>query len=310
MIIFLHGEDTYRMKEKLKEIVEKYKKVRTSGLNLKYFEGSGNFFESFKSDFKQISMFKEKKLSVVLNPFDDAEFKESFLDYGKEFLESDDIVVIYQEGKIAKNNALLKYLNKNAKSQEFGSLSYAELKTWVKKELERYGARIDSMALDKLIEYIGNDLWRMSNEIKKLASYNKSIEIANVKLLVRSSIETDIFKTIEAIAQKNKKQALALLYKHVEKGDSPVYLLSMINFQFRNLLIIKDLIEKSQPYYSIAKKSGLHPFVVKKAYYSAQQFSFQELKNIYEKIFKIDLQIKTGQVEPATALDLFIAELS
>ena len=309
MIIFLHGEDTYRMKEKLKEIVEKYKKVRTSRLNLKYFEEGGGLFENFKNDFKQTSMFKEKKLSVVLNPFDDSEFKESFLEHEKEFLESNDIVVIYQEGKINKNNALLKYLNKNAKSQEFGSLSYAELKTWVKKELGRYDARIDNMALDKLIECIGNDLWRMSNEIRKLASYNKNVEIANVKLLVRSSIETDIFKTIEAIAQKNKKQALGLLHKHIEKGDSPTYLLSMINFQFRNLLIIKDLIEKSQPYYNIAKKSGLHPFVVKKAYYSAQQFSFQELKNIYEKIFKIDMQIKTGQVEPATALDLFIAEL-
>lgn len=298
------------MREKLKEIVEKYKKVRTSGLSLKYFEKGENFFNDFESDFKQTSMFKEKKLSIILNSFDDAEFKEGFLEQGKEFLESDDIVVICQEGKINKNSALFKYLDKNAQSQEFEPLGYAKLKTWVKKEFEEYNARIDSQATDKLIEYIGNDLWRMSNEIKKLASYDKNVEIANIKLLVRSSIETDIFKTIEAIARKDKKQALSLLHKHIGKGDSPIYLLSMINFQFRNLLIIKDLIEKSQPYYSIAKKSGLHPFVVKKAYYSAQQFSFQELKNIYEKIFKIDMQIKTGKVEPATALDLFIAELS
>ena len=59
----------------------------------------------------------------------------------------------------------------------------------------------------------------------------------------------------------------------------------------------------------IAKKSGLHPFVVKKTYYAVQQFTFKELQEIYQKIFKIDLEIKTGKIEPATALDLLVSEL-
>lgn len=305
MIIFLHGEDTYRMKEKLKEIVDKYKKVRTSGLSLKYFNGES--FKDFRDNFKQVTMFKEKKLVVVLNPFDNVEFKESFLEEGEEFLKSEDVIVIYQEGKINKSNTLLKYLEKNVKTQQFEPLTYAKLRTWAKSEVEKYNARIDGQALDKLLDYVGNDLWRLSNEIKKLVCYDNDIKIEDVFLLIKSSIETDIFKTIEAIAQRNKKEALDLLHKHIEKGDSPIYLLSMINFQFRNLLIIKDLIDK--PYNEIVRKSGLHPFVVKKGYYIAQRFTFQELKDIYQKIFKIDMQIKTGKVEPATALDLLIAEI-
>lgn len=307
MIIFLHGEDTYRMREKLKEIVEKYKKVRTSGLNLKYFEG--DFFKNFKDSFKQTSMFEEKKLIIVTNPFDNAEFKENFIDQGKEFIDSNDIIVIHQEGKINKNSALLKYLNKNAKTQEFEVLTNAKLRNWAQKEFEEYHARIENQALDKLLQFVGNDLWRLSNEIKKLASYSKNIGIDEVRLLIRSNIETDIFATIEAISQKDKKKALNLLHKHIDKGDSPLYVLSMINYQFRNLLIIKDLIERNTPFPAIAKKSGLHPFVVKKTYYSAQQFSFLELKKIYQKIFQIDLEIKTGKVEPATALDLLISEI-
>jgi len=165
--------------------------------------------------------------------------------------------------------------------------------------------------LEKLIEYIGNDLWQMSNEIKKLASFknNKTLRIEDIELLVRSKIETDIFKTIDAIAEKNKKQALNLFHKHLEKGDSPLYLLSMINYQFRNLLIVKDLIEKHKPYDVILKKSGLHPFVVKKSYYQSQRFTFQELKKIFQKIFKADLDIKTGRIQPEIALDLLIAEI-
>ncbi len=307
MIIFLYGEDTYRMREKLKEIIERHKKIHKSGLNLKYFDD----FVNFKDGIRQTSMFKEKKLAVLTNIFTNPDFKEKFYQNKKEFLNLEDIILIYEEKDFNKNNSLFKFLKKNAKSQEFKFLGGQKLETWIKKEFNKYKIKIDSEVLEKLIEYIGNDLWKMSNEVKKLASFrnNKTVKAEDVKLLVRSKIETDIFKTIDAIANKNKKQALNLLHEHLEKGDSPLYLLSMINYQFRNLLIVKDLIEKHKPYNVILKKSGLHPFVVKKTYYQSHKFTFQELKKIYQEIFKKDLDIKTGRIQPEIALDLLIAEI-
>ena len=307
MIIFLYGEDTYRMREKLKEIIESHHKIHKSRLNLKYFDD----FANFKNEIRQTSMFQEKKLAIITNAFASPDFKEKFCQSKKEFLDTEDIILIYEEKDFNKNNSLFRFLKKNAKSQEFKFLAGQRLKTWIKKEFDRYEVNIDSGVLEKLIEYIGNDLWQMSNEIKKLASFrNREIVRAeDIELLVRSKIETDIFKTIDAIAEKNKKQALSLLHKHLEKGDSPLYLLSMINYQFRNLLIVKDFIEKYKPYDVILKKSGLHPFVVKKTYYQSQKFTFPELKKIFQKIFEADLNIKTGRIQPETALDLLIAEI-
>ena len=92
----------------------------------------------------------------------------------------------------------------------------------------------------------------------------------------------------------------------MEKGDNPLYLLSMINYQFKNLLIVKDLMGKQRPYYFIQKITRLHPFVVKKSYQQAGKFTFSELKKIYWKIFQADLDIKTGKINPETALDLLI----
>jgi len=307
MIIFLFGEDTYRMREKLKEMIEEYKKIRTSRLDLRYFEGDDDFFGDFEDSLKQASMFKERKMAVLFNPLDNNDFKEKFLEQLKDFSRSEDIIIIYQERKVDKKTLLFKKLTKNAKTQEFELLNYEKLKLWTKKKIETQQARIDSQALDKLIEYVGNDLWRMSNEIQKLVNYKKSIGIKEVGILVKANIETDIFETIDAISQKNKKQALKLLHKHLEKGDSPLYLLTMINYQFRNLLIVKNFVEKKKPYNLILKKSGLHPFVVKKSYYQCQKFSFPELKKIYQKIFQADLDIKTGKIEPTTALDLLLA---
>jgi len=99
------------------------------------------------------------------------------------------------------------------------------------------------------------------------------------------------------------------LQKHLDGGDNPLYLLSMVAYQFRNLLVVKELAEKGLMYASIVKKSGLHPFVVKKSYFACSQFSFDYLKQLYRKIFQIDADIKTGKIEPETALEIFVATI-
>lgn len=128
--------------------------------------------------------------------------------------------------------------------------------------------------------------------------------------MVNSEVETDIFKTIDAIARKNKKQALELLHKHLADGDSVPYLLSMINFQFRNLLLIKsestnDI--RMMRISDLSKKLGMHPFAVQKSYKLCEKFALPEIKKIYQKIFEADVNIKTGKIEPQTALDLLIS---
>jgi UTP-glucose-1-phosphate uridylyltransferase len=59
IIIFLYGPDTFRSKQKLKEIIERYKKVHQSGLNLKHFDFKKDSFENY-GVFRFLTMFKEK----------------------------------------------------------------------------------------------------------------------------------------------------------------------------------------------------------------------------------------------------------
>ena len=309
MILFLYGPDTYRSRQKLNEIIEHYKKIHKSGLNLRYFDCQETDFQDFRDEIRQISMFKEKKLVILTNIFLSPEFKDNLLKNGETFEESDIIILIYVENQIPEKEPLISFLKKYAKSQEFELLKGQKLKNWAKKEFKKYQAEIDPSALEKLIEFVGNNLWRLSNEIQKLVCFKKNIKIKDVELLVKPKIETDIFATIDSLALKNKKQALELIHQHLEKGDHPLYLLSMINFQFRNLLIIKDLIEKYKSPCLLTKITHLHPYIVKKSYSQAQKFTIQELKKIYQKIFQVDLSIKTGKIDPETALDLLIAAI-
>ena len=317
MIIFLYGQDTYRSRQKLQEIIERYKKIHKTGLNLSSFEGEKLVFQDFQKEFQTVSMFKEKKLTIIRNVFFNnkaTDFKEKFLKNSRVFKDSKNIVLFYEGAGISKNDCLFKFLGKEAKTQEFSPLQGEKLKNWARKEIKNYGKDIEPRALDRLIDYIGNDLWRFSNEIRKLVSFQKKdrIILEDLEFLVKPNIETDIFKTIDALALKNKKQALELIHKHLEKGDYPLYLLTMINFQFRNLLLIKcqSTNDMRMPRINnLNKRLGMHPYVVRKTLRQAQKFTLSELKKIYQKIFQADLDIKTGKLDAGTALDLLIAEI-
>jgi len=312
MFIVLYGQDAYRLQRKLKEIIEQYKKTRKSGLSFIWLEQENperSMWEDFCNAIQQISMFGEKKMIFLSEVFNDQEFKEKFLKNAKKFVSSEEIVVFCQKGEVPNRDKLLKFLRSKAKIQHFQFLAGEKLKSWLKREFVKLKAEIKPEALEKLIDFVGNDSWRFFSEAKKLADFKKGkiIEEKDINILVKPANEAGIFKTIDALAQKNKKQALLLVRRHLEKGDNPLYLLSMINFQFRNLLMVKDLIEKNEAQYAIPKITGLHPFVVRKSCQQAAKFTFQELKRIYSKIFQSDLNIKTGQMSAESALDLLIA---
>jgi DNA polymerase-3 subunit delta len=328
MIIFLYGPDTYRSKQKLNEIIGRYKKIHKSGLNLKHFDFKKDSLEDFRDAFKSFKMFKEKKLMVLENVLLNSKIENDFLKFLKELSKSKEIILIYEE-KVDEKKSLFKHLKKENKSQKFELLEGNSLKNWVKKEFQKYSAQITSEALDLLLNFVGNDLWQMENEIKKLVAYKGKpafakdtagegeIKSKDVELLVKPKIETDIFRTIDAIASKNKKEALSLVKEHLEKGDSPLYLLAMINFQFRNLLMIKDLVESQKFFnqnpislrFKLSKELGMHPYLVGKTLLQARRFRLEELKKIYQKIFQADLNIKTGKMEPGAALETLLIEI-
>jgi DNA polymerase-3 subunit delta len=312
MIFFLYGEDTYRSREKIKEIISEIKKKSKDKVALGFFDGEKDDFQKVKNELHSNSIFKEKKVLVLNSSFSNTSFRKEAFEFFKE-KDIKDTVIFNEKGKTDKRSSLFNLLKKEAKVQEFNLLKGKKLEDWVRKEVIKRNAGISDAAISLLIRFVGNDLWRLSSEIEKLSLYNadsgSEIKEEDVKSLVKPELETDIFETIDAIASQNKKKALGLLHSHLEQGDSPIYLFSMIRFQIKNLLVVKDLAQKGMPYSLVVSDSGLHPFVAKKSYSLSQRFSLKSLKKIYWDIFELEIKIKTGKIDPSMALDLLIVEI-
>lgn len=294
MIYFLFGNDEYRLKIRFYELLEEFKAKKASVI---FFDQNLNLF---LSQMKEYSMFGEGKIGVLENIFSNTSLRDEAFKSKDFFKKTEDTIIFYQDEKFLKSNSFYNFLKRNAQIEEYRLLEEKELKDWTREKIKSKNAIIEEKALNKLIFFVGNDLWRMSNEIEKLANFKLEGEILSkdVDLLVKANNDLNIFRTIDAIARKDKKEAVRLVREHIQKGESVFYLLSMINFQFRNLIIVKT----SNP-------SNMNPFVFKKSSALAEKFSLEKLKKIYRKIFRLDLSLKTGKIEPDIALDLLISEI-
>lgn len=329
MVYFFYGEDDFRLKQKISSVVAGYQAKHKSGFNFGYFDlTQEGEWEKLKNFFDSYSMFAEKKLAVVKDLFDvRKDIKEKFLEYlesGGILKTTESFLVVGQKLErseerkskdyVLKDNKDLfkKLTSKVVNAEEFNFLSGAKLEVWIKKQVEERGGQIDAVAVKKIATFVDSDLWRVSNEIDKLISYKsgKLILAADIDEMVGAKIENDIFKTVDALANRNKQMALSLLHRHLAEGESEIYLLSMLVYQFRNLLLVKSEIERGAQFQSLAKTIKLHPYVLRKSFDQGKGFTLLALKKIYERLLELDIAIKTGRIEAQVALDLIVGEIT
>lgn len=330
MVFFFYGADSFRIRQKVNSVIEGYQAKHKSGLNFGRFDfGEPETLDKLKNFLDSSSMFAEKKLAIVENLFmAGKDTQESFLEYLKnsDILKTQDkFLVVAQElapseDKKSRQKYVLKnsqelfkaLTNKSVKIEEFDYLTGVKLETWIKKEVESAGAKIDVTAIKKIAIFVGPDLWQMKNEIAKLTAFARSqtIDERTVDELVKAKIESDIFKTIDALASRNNLAALTLLHRHLAQGESEIYLMSMLVYQFRNLLLVKSEIERGAQFQSLAKTVKLHPYVLRKSFEQGKSFSLPALKKIYERLLELDIAAKSGRIEPLVALDLVVGEIT
>lgn len=323
MIIFLYGEDEFRSLEKLKAIKEKFLEKNSSGSGLSSFdlEDEKNIsFSEIKEAFGSRGLFFEKQL-IILKNFLSVAQKDLILKM-TDFLGSlkdisgdkDKVVIFWEKGKTNEKSGLFNFLVKKAKIQKFETLIGAKLDAWITSRLEKegIGTELSPGALRRLEAHTGGNLIDIQNELKKLSDYKGKgiVSEEDVDLLVKEKISSNIFETIEALSGGNKKLALKLFHRQIENGEDPIYILMMYVYQFRNFLKVSEYYEKGERNnYAIAKKAGLHPFVVQKIIGNIARFPLERLKEIYRKLQVIDEKVKTGKGEIKLELDRFIVEI-
>jgi len=224
----------------------------------------------------------------------------------------DSTVLVLIDGRIKNNNPLLKQLSPKAKVRSFLVLKDDRLRQWIKNEVAEQGASISPEAVDLLAKLVGGNLWIMTSEINKLALFTagRRIEVEDIKAIVSSAQETNVFAMVDAILDFKAGVGEQLLEQLLQIGASPAYLLVMLSRQIRMIVQARELRRLGKPEAEIQNRLGLtSEFAWRKTLEQAQRYPLERLREAYNKLLETDLAIKTGKYEGGLALNLLIAEL-
>ena len=320
--VFLwYGDNDYEIFQTRQQWINRFSQKHTNLNILKFDLADKNkdqqFLVNLKNAFQTNTLFANEKLIIFKNFLDKANAQAEDLLF--KFLEKPVegfFLIFIEQGKPDARKKLYKALQKNEKNnlaeiKEYVLPKEIELNKWAKQKIEKAGNTINNKALENLIALVGSDMWQLDNEIRKLTSYKIKTEITNedINLLVKAKFNDNIFQLTDAISARDKKKILKLFQDQLDSGASELYLLAMLTRQFRILLQLKDLQQQNYSPKEMQAKIKMHPFVIKKTCTYLQNFSMEQLKSIYEKLFEFEVKLKTKNIKLELLFDLLVAKL-
>lgn len=87
-------------------------------------------------------------------------------------------------------------------------------------------------------------------------------------------------------------------------------LTGMIHRQFRLLIQAREILDSGGKAQDIEQELGVLNFVARKLSDQARRFSLRQLLDIYNRLLKIDLDMKSGGTPGDVAYEILIAELT
>ncbi len=237
-------------------------------------------------------------------------FEKGLADYLARLPETTTLISLVDE-ELPASSPLLKAAHDHGKVIQCTLPKGAALESWIHKRTQALGVKITDEATSLLANFTGSQLRMLANEIDKLATYvgdRASIDVEDVRLLSASAQEARIFDLTDALAQRNRKQALDLLHDLLADGEPPLKLISTITSQVRSLLLVKELANEGLRIQQIVSATGMAPFVAEKALRQVGKFQTAQLEGAYRQLLATDAALKRSRMTPEMALDLLVVD--
>lgn len=219
------------------------------------------------------------------------------------------VLVLLVDEALDAANPLVKAAEKHGKVIQSTVPKGAALEKWINARAKQIHVKIAPDAVKLLADFTGNHLRLLANELDKLATYvgeGGTISVDVVRQLSAQVREARIFDLTDALAQRNRKQALNILHDLLADGEPPLKLMGTITSQVRSLLLVKELAQKGMRAAQIASTLSMAPFLAEKTLRQVGNFSPAQLESVYRQLLATDAALKRSRLPPELALDLLV----
>jgi DNA polymerase-3 subunit delta len=326
LLYILSGEDDYSINEEIKVIKNCIGDESLLAINTTVLDGRKLSAEQLVAVAETVPFLAPKRLVIVsglLERFQSRAIRvkkretsvatldpEPFGHCLNSLPSSTELVLI--ENQVTKSNPLLKQIASVAQLRSFPILRGEALSRWIKNRVDKGSGSISPRAVELLGRLVGGNLWIMASEIDKLALYTSGRQISedDISTVVGYVQQANVFAMVDAILEFRPRLAQESLQKLLKEGVSSSYLLFMLLRQARLVLRARELKRLDRTSGQIQQALNLSSeFLLRKTIKQASGYSFERLREIYQKLLETDLDIKTGRRNAELALNILAIEL-
>lgn len=251
---------------------------------------------------ESIDIFSASSIILAKRIFNNKDIVNYFIE-NIESLKNKDLI-IWMDKPLDKKTKLYKILNEYNLLKIFELPKNIDLKKWILQKSKSLNITLTEDLVNFIIENVSNDKWIIESELNKL----DLLEIKNpspndIKEILGLTVKGDIWKFIDFVGNRNKKNALSEFLKITSYEDNCQLIISLLQREFR---IMSQIIIGGE---TSATKLGIPPFIVSKTLAKARNFKKSEIKTFITRLFNLDYAIKKGEIDDKIGLTLLLLTL-
>jgi DNA polymerase-3 subunit delta len=316
----LYGEDEFSLKQEVRQMRARMGDPTIADLNITMFDGKNTTAIQVFSAAENFPFMSDKRLVICEGMLSWYSRKGAgktgkneldALAAGLATLPETTRLVFVDYEKLDEANPVLKAARGDARGYVRAFEPPRDTASWINKRVQEYGGQIEPKAAAALAAIMGNDVRAIDSECFKLVTYTgteRPIHEEDVALLTPYVAEARIWDIVDALGMGNGKQAQLLIQRLMKNSkEEPIYILSMINRQYRLLIQVREVMDAGLSPRDIPGVTGMNS---SKLIQQVRRFTLEQLEGVYRLLLETDHEIKSGKVKDDLALDLLIARIT
>ena len=315
MTYLFYGKEKYLIDEEIKIFKSKYSNINI--VDITY----NNNLDKIVDEANSISLFAEDKLIIVNDTTifnrkkkneDDDNLKDKdnldiLIDYLNHQNDQVDLIFINNQETIDNTKKITKLIKEKGVIKEFNNLN---IKETVKSLFGKYKISYD--LIDLLINRVGNDISILKEEIDKIITYkDKDFEITKDDILELTYLNIDVsaFNFADQIINKNKNEALKIYNELLEMHSDPSTVIALLASKVRLIFGVMELRHLGYSMFQMCDTLESKEYPIKLALQTASKTTKEEIIEILNDLADLDINIKTGKINPNLGMQLFILKI-
>lgn len=299
MIKLIKSEDSFLLNNALLNELQNKKD------SIKYYNSIYNIL----IDINQIKIFENDDIKVIKNDevFANLDAFKQNQKILEQLLNIDETIYFITNARISSAREIKEFL-KNIEIINIDGINQNNITYYIENKLKEFNISISNQLIQKISSKLICDANVINLELSKLVN-TTNINESLIDKLICDWQSSNVFDLVNLILKKDKKNILKLYDSLIKKNYDEYALIQILASQLMKLVMQKNLIKMGYSLNQICEVMKANQFILTKNNILLKNISLEELNQICDELYQLDIKIKLSLIDKNKSLKYFLLKL-